>query len=80
DNAFFGGIFHVDTVITDAEIGIVVTNTPDVLKDEVADTAIGLLLNTVRELPRAEDWLRAGNWKPGTAYPLSRFSLKGRHV
>ncbi|OWV81419.1 dehydrogenase [Rhizobium sp. R634] len=63
-----------------AEKGIVVTNTPDVLNDEVADTTIGLLLNTIRELPRAEAWLRGGNWKPGTAYPLSRFSLKGRHV
>jgi len=60
--------------------GIVITNTPEVLNDEVADTAIGLLLNTVREFPRAEAWLREGNWKPGTAYPLSRFSLKGRHV
>ncbi len=60
--------------------GVVVTNTPDVLNDEVADTAIGLLLNTIREFPRAEHWLRAGNWKPGQSYPLSRFSLKGRHV
>ncbi|MBZ9793260.1 2-hydroxyacid dehydrogenase [Rhizobium sp. 3T7] len=60
--------------------GVIVTNTPDVLNDEVADTAIGLLLNTIRELPRAENWLRAGNWKPGQNYPLSRFSLKGRHV
>ncbi len=60
--------------------GVVVTNTPDVLNDEVADTAIGLLLNTIREFPRAENWLREGNWKPGTGYPLSRFSLKGRHV
>ena len=34
--------------------GIMVTNTPDVLTEEVADTAIGLLINTVRELPRAE--------------------------
>lgn len=60
--------------------GVIVTNTPDVLNDEVADTAIGLLLNTIREFPRAENWLRAGNWKPGKSYPLSRFSLKGRHV
>ncbi|WP_454851762.1 2-hydroxyacid dehydrogenase [Rhizobium binxianense] len=60
--------------------GIVVTNTPDVLNDEVADTAIGLLLNVVREFPKAEAWLREGNWKPGVAYPLTRFSLKGRHV
>ena len=42
--------------------GIVVTNTPDVLTDETADTAMGLLLNAVREFPAAERWLRAGNW------------------
>ncbi len=60
--------------------GIIVTNTPDVLNDEVADTAIALLLNTIRELPKAEAWLRAGNWKPGSGYPLTRYSLKGRHV
>lgn len=63
-----------------ASKGVVVTNTPDVLNDEVADTAIGLLLNTIREFPRAENWLRGGHWKPGQNYPLSRFSLKGRHV
>lgn len=60
--------------------GIIVTNTPDVLNDEVADTAIALLLNTIREIPKAENWLRDGNWKPGASYPLTRFSLKGRHV
>ncbi len=60
--------------------GIIVTNTPDVLNDEVADTAIALLLNTIRELPKAEAWLRDGNWKPGSAYPLTHYSLKGRHV
>ena len=32
--------------------GIMVTNTPDVLTEEVADTALGLLINTVRELPQ----------------------------
>lgn len=60
--------------------GVVVTNTPDVLNDEVADTALGLLLNTIREFPRAENWLREGNWKPGQSYALSPFTLKGRHV
>lgn len=50
--------------------GIVVTNTPDVLSEEVADTALGLLLATVRELPQADRFLRAGKWleKP---YPLT---------
>jgi lactate dehydrogenase-like 2-hydroxyacid dehydrogenase len=42
--------------------GVVVTNTPDVLTDEVADLTIALLLATVRELPRAENYLRAGKW------------------
>src|SRR5262245_42079819 len=37
-----------------AERGVVVTNTPDVLTEEVADTALGLLLNTLRQFPRAE--------------------------
>ena len=58
---------------------IIVTNTPDVLNDEVADTTIGLLLNTIRQFAKAEQWLRAGNWADGP-YPLAPFSLTGRHV
>jgi lactate dehydrogenase-like 2-hydroxyacid dehydrogenase len=56
--------------------GIEVTNTPDVLTDETADTAMGLLLNTIREFSKAEAYLRAGHWlqKP---YRLSA-SLRGR--
>lgn len=60
--------------------GIMVTNTPDVLTEEVADTAIGLLLNTLRELPKAEAWLRAGRWVKDGNYPLSKATLRGRHV
>ena len=52
--------------------GVMVTNTPDVLTEEVADTALGLLLNTVRELPRAEQWLRQGRWEKEGPYPLTR--------
>ena len=59
---------------------VMVTNTPDVLTDEVADTAVGLLLNTVRELPKAEAWLRTGRWVTDGAYPLSRATLRGRSV
>jgi len=57
--------------------GILVTNTPDVLTEEVADTAFGLLLMTVRELSAAERHLRAGKWSDG-AYPLTRSSLRDR--
>jgi lactate dehydrogenase-like 2-hydroxyacid dehydrogenase len=63
-----------------AQRGVMVTNTPDVLTEEVADTAIGLLINTVRELPRAETWLRDGSWKRNGNYPLSRLTLRGRSV
>jgi lactate dehydrogenase-like 2-hydroxyacid dehydrogenase len=45
--------------------GIMVTNTPDVLTEETADTAFGLLLNTVRQFPAAERWLRDGQWLTG---------------
>ncbi len=58
--------------------GIVVTHTPDVLTDEVADIALGLLLATVRELPAAERHLRAGLWPKGS-YPLTA-TLRGRTV
>ena len=60
--------------------GIAVSNTPDVLTEEVADTAIGLLLNTLRQLPQAEQWLRQGRWSHEGAFPLSPLSLRGRSV
>ncbi|GGA96460.1 dihydrofolate reductase [Brucella endophytica] len=60
--------------------GIMVTNTPDVLTDEVADTALGLLIDTVRELPQAQAWLRAGKWETEGNYPLTKLSLRGRRA
>ena len=62
-----------------AESRIIVTNTPDVLTEEVADTALGLLLMTVRELSAAERHLRAGKWVTDGAYPLTS-SLRNRTV
>ena len=59
--------------------GIIVTNTPDVLNEEVADTALGLLLCTVREFPQAERFLRAGKWMQGQ-YPLAKSTLRDRKV
>src|SRR5204862_4537826 len=51
--------------------GIIVTNTPDVLNEAVADTALALVLNTVRRFPRSEQYLRAGNWASRGPYPLT---------
>jgi len=50
---------------------ITVTNTPDVLNDCVADTAIALVLNTLRKFPQSQDHLRSGYWPTRGPYPLS---------
>jgi lactate dehydrogenase-like 2-hydroxyacid dehydrogenase len=77
-SSFGVGYDHIDANAA-AKRGIVVTHTPDVLTEEVADTAIGLLLNTVRELPQSERYLRAGKWLGGN-FPLSRATLRDRTV
>jgi hypothetical protein len=77
-SSFGVGYDHVDTAWARAH-GITVTNTPDVLTEEVADTALGLLLCTVREFPQAERYLRAGQWREKD-YRLSRASLRNRTV
>src|SRR5262249_30234724 len=77
-SSFGVGYDHVDAAWAGAH-GITVTNTPDVLTEEVADTALGLLLCTVRELPQAERYLRAGKWVQKD-YPLTRASLRNRTV
>lgn len=71
-----------DPVDTDwaAKKGIIVTHTPDVLSEEVADTTVGLLIMTVRELGKAEAWMRAGHWSKTGAYRLTPTSLRGRSV
>lgn len=51
--------------------GIIVTNTPDVLNDCVADTAMSLVLNVMREFPQSEAFMRSGYWASRGAYPLT---------
>ncbi|HEX3936513.1 MAG TPA: 2-hydroxyacid dehydrogenase [Xanthobacteraceae bacterium] len=77
--ASFGvGYDHMDVKYAAAH-GIIVTNTPEVLTEEVADTAVGLLLCTVREFPQAERFVRAGTWAQ-RGYPLSKATLRDRTV
>jgi len=77
-SSFGVGYDHIDAKWAGAH-GITVTNTPEVLTEEVADTALGLLLCTVRELPQAERYLRAGKW-PEKAFHLTRATLRNRTV
>lgn len=58
---------------------IIVTNTPDVLNEEVADFTLGLLVSVVREIPKAHAFVRDGRWET-SEYPLSRLTLRNRRV
>lgn len=50
---------------------VMVTHTPDVLNDDVADLAIGLMLCAARQLPAADRYVREGRWPQGPM-PLQR--------
>jgi hydroxypyruvate reductase len=56
---------------------IIVTNTPDVLNECVADTALALIICTLRKLPQSDAYLRTGSWAAKGAYPLAT-SLGGK--
>jgi hydroxypyruvate reductase len=51
--------------------GVPVTNTPDVLTEEVADLGIALMLSIARRIPQADKFVRAGTW-PSGPFPLAR--------
>ena len=51
--------------------GISVTHTPEVLTDDVADLAMGLVLAVARGIPQADQYVRAGRWSGGP-FPLGR--------
>ncbi|KQN04058.1 dehydrogenase [Sphingomonas sp. Leaf25] len=76
-SSFGVGYDNVDAAAAAAR-GVVVTNTPGVLDEEVADLAVGLLLATLRRIPQADRYLRAGRWPDGP-FPLSP-TLRGRRV
>lgn len=52
--------------------GIGVSNTPDVLSDTVADTALGLILMTLRRFGAADRYVRDGRWARDGQFPYAR--------
>lgn len=76
--ANFGVGYDSVDVASAARRGIVVTNTPGVLEDEVADFAVALLLATVRRLPQADRFVREGRWVRGN-FPLGA-TLRDRTI
>ncbi|MGK2867096.1 MAG: 2-hydroxyacid dehydrogenase [Mycobacterium sp.] len=67
------GVGYDTTDVEAAEArGVGVSNTPDVLTDCVADTAVGLLIDTMRQFSAADRYVRAGRWPAEGNFPLTR--------
>jgi hypothetical protein len=68
----FGVGYDTTDVDAAAARGVVVSNTPDVLTDCVADTAVGLVIDVMRQFSAADRYVRAGGWPVEGNYPLTR--------
>jgi lactate dehydrogenase-like 2-hydroxyacid dehydrogenase len=60
------------------EHGIAVSNTPEVLSEDVADLALALLLGAIRQVPQADRFVREGQWLKG-GMALTH-SMQGRRI
>ena len=67
----FGVGYDTTDVVQAAERGIAVSNTPDVLNDCVADTAIALYLDVLRRTSAADRFVRRGDWLSKGNFPLA---------
>jgi lactate dehydrogenase-like 2-hydroxyacid dehydrogenase len=72
--AIVNSLVGVDAIDLDAakSRGIGVSNTPDVLSDTVADTALGLILMTLRRFGAADRYVRASRWVRDGPFPYTR--------
>lgn len=69
-SCFGVGVDAIDLMRARAK-GIRVTNTPDVLTDDVADLAVALMLASLRQVVSADRWVRDGAWMTRGAMPLT---------
>lgn len=76
----FGVGYHPVPSLHAVGRGVCVTHTPDVLNEEVADTALGVLLNTLRRLDRAGQWVRDGKWETVGNFAPSPLTMRGRTI
>jgi lactate dehydrogenase-like 2-hydroxyacid dehydrogenase len=68
----FGVGYDTTDVAEASRRGVAVSNTPDVLDDCVADTAVGLVIDVMRGLSAADRLVRRGEWAQGRVPPLAR--------
>ncbi|MBR9899566.1 MAG: 2-hydroxyacid dehydrogenase [Rhodospirillales bacterium] len=59
--------------------GIRVSTTPDILTDDVADTAIMLMHATMRRLIAGDNWVRSGMWAANGLMALTR-TVRGKKL
>lgn len=74
----FGVGYDTTDVETAQDLGIQVSNTPDVLTDCVADLAVGLMIDTARGISASDRFVRRGQWPQGQ-YPLGQ-RMSGKRV
>ncbi|MFD8523399.1 2-hydroxyacid dehydrogenase [Streptomyces capillispiralis] len=74
----FGVGYETTDVVRARARGIDVSNTPDVLTDCVADLAVGGLIDSMRRLPAADRFVRAGGWT-AAPFPLAT-RVSGKRV
>ncbi len=70
------GYDNVDIPFATAH-GLLVCNTPDVLTDAVADLTYGFIFALAKRIVEAHQYVSAGNWQPGAAFPLGT-DLRGK--
>jgi lactate dehydrogenase-like 2-hydroxyacid dehydrogenase len=76
--ANYGVGYDAIDVVAACARGVRVTNTPDVLNDDVADLAVGMLLSFNRNLVANAEWLAPGDWATKGDPPLARKLSGGR--
>ncbi|NP_001384674.1 hypothetical protein VitviT2T_013419 [Vitis vinifera] len=74
-SSFSVGLDKIDLVRC-KEKGIRVTNTPDVLTEDVADLALALILATLRRICESDRYVRSGSWKKGDFKLTTKFTGK----
>lgn len=77
--AVFGVGYDAVDLTAAAARGIRVTNTPDVLTDDVADLAVGMMLALTRGIVASDAWVRSGAWAARGGQPLRR-KVTGRRA
>ena len=76
---FGAGFDHIDVAAANAK-GLIVTNTPGVLTDDTADTAMALIMAAARRTVEGVDLIRAGGFSGWTPTLMLGRRLRGKKL